>query len=210
MCRCLPFLRPTAFPSTISATDLNRRCSRLHRHYSVVLFLVSSATASSPRFPVVAAAAFATAGEMRSPGSDVILFEPGSSTPGAWWRLQIGAARVAFGPLDGLGPCVEAHFVVRDRPRTISSTFRRGCHLPRRNTLATRRALPLTLAGTVLRSGRDRASFAWRIPKPSPGPGQLLIRRRSRSVMLFRDLHCRSRVRRHSSPAPFILATAFG
>ena len=30
------------------------------------------------------------------------------------------------------------------------------------------------------------------------------------SMMLFKYLHCRSRVRRHSSPAPLISATAFG
>ena len=43
-----------------------------------------------------------------------------------------------------------------------------------------------------------------------PRPGQAF----DPPMVLFRDvvqyLHCRSRVRRHSSPAPFISATAFG
>jgi hypothetical protein len=41
-------------PSTISAADFSRLCSRLQRYYAAVRLLACSAAASSPRLPVAA------------------------------------------------------------------------------------------------------------------------------------------------------------
>ena len=54
-------------PSTVSAADSRQLCSRLHRYYAAVRLLTSSATASSPRLPVVARIRQSGLGEMRSP-----------------------------------------------------------------------------------------------------------------------------------------------
>ena len=54
-------------PSTVSAADSRQFCSRLHRYYAAVRLLTSSATALSPRLPVVARIRQSELGEMRSP-----------------------------------------------------------------------------------------------------------------------------------------------
>jgi hypothetical protein len=54
-------------PSTISATDCGRLCSRLPWYYAAVRLLTSPATASPPRLPVVARPRRSGLGEARSP-----------------------------------------------------------------------------------------------------------------------------------------------
>jgi hypothetical protein len=54
-------------PSTVSAADSRQFCSRLRRYYAAVRLLTYSATASSPRLPVVARTRQSGLGEMRSP-----------------------------------------------------------------------------------------------------------------------------------------------
>jgi hypothetical protein len=54
-------------PSTVSAADSHQFCSRLRRYYAAVRLLTSSATASSPRLPVVAHIRQSGRGEMRPP-----------------------------------------------------------------------------------------------------------------------------------------------
>jgi hypothetical protein len=54
-------------PSTVSAADSRQFCSRLRRYYAAVRLLTSSATALSPRLPVVARIRQSGLGEMRSP-----------------------------------------------------------------------------------------------------------------------------------------------
>jgi hypothetical protein len=54
-------------PSTVSAADSRQLCSRLRRYYAAVRLLTSSATALSPRLPVVAHIRQSGLGEMRPP-----------------------------------------------------------------------------------------------------------------------------------------------
>ena len=54
-------------PSAISAAGFHQLCSRHHRYYAAVRLLTSSATASSPRLPVVAHIHQSGLGEMRPP-----------------------------------------------------------------------------------------------------------------------------------------------
>jgi hypothetical protein len=54
-------------PSAISAAGFHQFCSRHHRYYAAVRLLTSSATASSPRLPVVAHIHQNGLGEMRPP-----------------------------------------------------------------------------------------------------------------------------------------------
>jgi hypothetical protein len=49
----LTFPSTGRLPSTISAADMSRHCSRLHRYYAAVRLLASSPAASSPRLPDV-------------------------------------------------------------------------------------------------------------------------------------------------------------
>ena len=54
-------------PSAVSAAGSHQLCSRHRRYYAAVRLLTSSATASSPRLPVVAQHPPKRMGEMRSP-----------------------------------------------------------------------------------------------------------------------------------------------
>ena len=50
----------------------------------------------------------------------------------------------------------------------------------------------------------------WKLPKPGPGLTRRFTRRWSCSTMLLRNLHCRRREKRHSSPFPFNCSMADG
>ena len=67
MRRRSPSLRSAAFPPPSPPPICGRLCSMLHRYYAAVRLLTPSATASSPRLPVVAHIRQSGKGEMRSP-----------------------------------------------------------------------------------------------------------------------------------------------
>ncbi len=63
----LTFPPTDRLPSAVSAAGFHQLCSRHHRYYATVRLLTSSATASSPRLPVVARIRQSGLGEMRPP-----------------------------------------------------------------------------------------------------------------------------------------------
>jgi hypothetical protein len=94
-------------PSTVSAAGSRQFCSRLHRYYAAVRLLTSSATASSPRLPVVARIRRSGVGEMRSPRFRRAPFirKWGLRPRQSGRTSHDGAQHVAFNVLNRLGLC---------------------------------------------------------------------------------------------------------
>jgi len=94
-------------PSAISAAGFHQFCSRHRRYYAAVRLLTPSATASSPRLPVVAHIHQSGLGKMRPPRFRRVPFiRNGVSDHGRAVAPRVnGAQHVAFDVINRLGLC---------------------------------------------------------------------------------------------------------
>jgi hypothetical protein len=149
-------------PSAISAAGFHQFCSRHRRYYAAVRLLISSATASSPRLPVVARIHQSRLGEMRSPRFRRVPFiRNGGLRPRQSGRTsRDGAQRVAFDVINRLGLCDIISFAAQyPTPHDRCVRFMTAV-TDDHATLATgRRATTLPWPDF---HRLERASFAWR------------------------------------------------
>jgi len=148
-------------PSSVSAAGSHQLCSRHHRYYAAVRLLISSATASSPRLPVVARIRQSGLGEMRSPRFRRVPFiRNGVSDHGRAVAPRMAVRNILPSTLSTASASAGLSLSRLNVPLRMIAVYAS----PRSSPSATQHSLPggrYPLPGPDFHR-LDRASFAWR------------------------------------------------